>query len=211
MSSRIANWDELIANPRRGITGRLFQAGRKYFTTSSGRQSNARTISIPSKTDTCAQINLIVYPYQSPEALMRKLADYSFMLGDYHHAETIYDSIKKDFQSDHASKYYAGAQEMIGLCHLMKRDSLKDAEIQWDSAITTYLGQRCTAQAIKTAMLFYNCYKATGRWREAIKVLIRISFEFPVRSHDRRYFIFNVRVNHIVGCEPGYDIRTNST
>ena len=88
----------------------MFQAGRKYFGASSNKPSNARTISVPSKVDPAVMINVVVYPYQTAEAIMRKLADYSFMLQDYRHAQSIYDSIKKDFQADHAFKYYAGVQ-----------------------------------------------------------------------------------------------------
>lgn len=47
----------------------------------------------------------------SPEFVMRKLADYAFMLKDYKYALSIYDTVKKDFQSSPKYlKYYAGVQ-----------------------------------------------------------------------------------------------------
>jgi hypothetical protein len=40
---------------------------------------------------------------------MRKLADFAFMLRDYRLAQSIYDTVRKDFQlEDKAMKYYAG-------------------------------------------------------------------------------------------------------
>jgi len=49
------------------------------------------------------------YAYTTPEAQMRKLADFAFMLRDYRLAQSIYDTVRKDFQlEDKAIKYYAG-------------------------------------------------------------------------------------------------------
>jgi len=45
---------------------------------------------------------------------MRKLADLSFMLCDYKFAYSVYDNVKKDFNSnDQDKKYYAGTQVYI--------------------------------------------------------------------------------------------------
>jgi hypothetical protein len=59
----------------------------------------------------------ISYPYNTPEAQMRKLADYAFMLRDYRYALSIYESARKDYQNDKAFKYSAGAQ-VRRLCRL---------------------------------------------------------------------------------------------
>jgi hypothetical protein len=54
---------------------------------------------------------VFVFSGDSPEFLMRKLADYSFMLKDYKFALSTYDTAKKDFASlPQYVKYYAGVQ-----------------------------------------------------------------------------------------------------
>lgn len=52
----------------------------------------------------------IRYPYTAPEAQMRKLADYAFMIRDYKFAHTIYDTVRRDYATDKAYKYHAGTQ-----------------------------------------------------------------------------------------------------
>lgn len=49
------------------------------------------------------------YPYTSSEAVSRRLADFAFMLRDYRFAASVYDSIRKDYGSDKAFRYQAGA------------------------------------------------------------------------------------------------------
>lgn len=50
---------------------------------------------------------------------MRRMADCAFMLQDYDLANQTYHSARKDFSNDKAWKYFAGTQEMIGICHYM--------------------------------------------------------------------------------------------
>lgn len=50
------------------------------------------------------------YPYTAPEAQMRKLADFAFMIRDYKFAHTIYDTVRRDYATDKAFKYHAGTQ-----------------------------------------------------------------------------------------------------
>lgn len=59
------------------------------------------------------------YKPDSPEALLRKLADYSFMLRDWKLALSVYDTLRTDFQDDKAWRHYAGAAEMAALSALM--------------------------------------------------------------------------------------------
>lgn len=65
-------------------------------------------------------IRISRYPHTSPEAQMRKLADYAFMLRDYQFARSVYDSVKRDFSADKAWKYYAGAQvKYLSMCMIL--------------------------------------------------------------------------------------------
>ncbi|KAJ3068765.1 hypothetical protein HK102_007093, partial [Quaeritorhiza haematococci] len=103
MERNVQHWNEQVAASRRGITGRIFNVGRKYFGT--GNKSNTQITPIMDPS------GFVVYPYNAPEFLMRKLADYSFMLRDYRFAYSVYDSVRKDFQNNEkAAKYYAGTQ-----------------------------------------------------------------------------------------------------
>ena len=104
---------------------------------------------------------------------MRRLADYSFMLRDYKFALIIYDLVKKDFQGDKAYRYYAGVQQMIGLCSILAEDR-KDAESLFDSAVSTFLDQQCLDDAVVTAIKFHNVYVQVQNYREAVRVLLRI-------------------------------------
>lgn len=49
------------------------------------------------------------YPPNAPEAISRRLADFTFMLRDYKAATGIYDSIRRDYIQDGAVKLGASA------------------------------------------------------------------------------------------------------
>jgi hypothetical protein len=78
--------------------------GLKYFNSKSG----------PTSTTWVDSHGAVVFSGDSPEFLMRKLADYAFMLKDYKFALSTYETVKKDFQSSPKYlKYYAGVQVYI--------------------------------------------------------------------------------------------------
>jgi hypothetical protein len=104
MERNIAHWNEQVAASRKGIAGRF----RRYFNT--GTKNPALQ-----QSPTTGPNGGIIYPHTSPEAQMRKLADWAFMLRDYKFASSVYETLKKDFASDKAWKYYGGAQVW---CHL---------------------------------------------------------------------------------------------
>lgn len=102
MERNVANWNETIAASRRGLTGKLFSVSKKYFGAQSKQPLPTTSISSTSS-----------YHYTSPEAQLRKLADYSFMLQDYKLALSVYDTVRKDFSTDKAFKHLAGAHVFI--------------------------------------------------------------------------------------------------
>ena len=59
------------------------------------------------------------YRPDAPEAIMRRLADYCFMLRDWKLALSTYEILRTDFQNDKAWRHYAGAAEMAALSALM--------------------------------------------------------------------------------------------
>ena len=93
-----------IASYRRGLAGRVFTASRRLFSSSSSRSAT------PTSGSGNYDISTSSYPPSTPEAQMRKLADYAFMLRDWRLAHSTYDIVRKDFANDKAWKYAAGAQ-----------------------------------------------------------------------------------------------------
>ena len=100
MEKNMAAWNETIAASRKGLTGRFFTASKRYF--NSGAKAPAPSSSSGGGSGPMS------YHYTSPEAQLRKLADYAFMLQDYRFAMSIYDTVKKDFANDKALKHVAG-------------------------------------------------------------------------------------------------------
>jgi trafficking protein particle complex subunit 8 len=184
---------------RRGITGRLFQAGRKYFSTGSSggkSSSNIRQISVQPSPLNYNRQTMQIYPYSSPEAILRRLADFSFMLGDFKFSQIVYETIKKDFQSEKAHRYFASAQEMIGLCQIAQMmqphdptstsgtltlgGGRKDVDSIFESAISTYLEQGYARDAFRASLIYHKYFKDLGQEREAARVLIRMVNEVSV-------------------------------
>jgi hypothetical protein len=93
-----------IASYRRGLAGRVFSASRRIFGSSASRSAT------PTTGSGNYDISTSSYPPSTPEAQMRKLADYAFMLRDWKLAHSTYDIVRKDFANDKAWKYAAGAQ-----------------------------------------------------------------------------------------------------
>ncbi|KAG0147993.1 hypothetical protein CROQUDRAFT_41977 [Cronartium quercuum f. sp. fusiforme G11] len=112
MERCVQHWNESLAASRKGITGRLFSVGRKYFA-STNKSSEAMSSSAYNPT-------MRWYPYQSTEFQTRRLADWAFILADYKLASQIYDYIRHDSQADKAWTYFVSATHMIGLCGLLQ-------------------------------------------------------------------------------------------
>lgn len=96
-------WLIKIASYRRGLAGRVFTASRRLF------GSSSRSVT-PTSGSGNYDISTSSYPSSTPEAQMRKLADYAFMLRDWKLSHSTYDIVRKDFANDKAWKYAAGAQ-----------------------------------------------------------------------------------------------------
>lgn len=64
------------------------------------------------------------YKPDTPEAIMRKLADYAYMLRDFKLAQSTYDILCTDFKNDKAWKYYAGASEMAAITALLTANTM---------------------------------------------------------------------------------------
>ncbi|KAI8096946.1 ER-golgi trafficking TRAPP I complex 85 kDa subunit-domain-containing protein [Halteromyces radiatus] len=199
MERNIQHWNEQVAAGRRGLTGRLFGASRRLFGTSNSRNPSSQSIqtipsysrNLPAGTNT-----LTIYPYGAPEAQMRKLADYAFMLRDYKFAQIIYDTVRRDYATDKAYKYHAGTQEMIGICFLMMNQPLTskvDVDRNFELAIQQYLG-RCQSpyHATRATVIYYELLKSRRMWKEIPTALVRMTGE----DSDLRSALFLEQAAH---------------
>jgi len=169
MERNIHHLNEQVASARRGIN-RFFNAGRKYFGNSS-KQIQQRNI--------IATIDgLNRYSYQSAESQMRRLADLSFMLCDFKFAYSVYDNIKKDFNShDQDKKYYAGTQGMIVLCLLMYNSVKLNIDTIMENSILNYNKCKSNFYAQKATFSYNFLLKQLNQYKKVTQAFLRITNE----------------------------------
>lgn len=109
------------------------------------------------------------YRPDTPEAIMRKLADYAFMLRDFKLAQSTYELLRSDFSNDKAWKYYAGANEMAAISTLLNSPALTSrtrteaVDQMLETASYSYI-TRCIAPyyALRTLTLGVELLKLRG-------------------------------------------------
>ncbi|KAF9739547.1 hypothetical protein PMIN06_006994 [Paraphaeosphaeria minitans] len=121
MERNIHQWNEQILARRRGLSGRFMSLSKRWTTFGSSRSSSTYTItSSNSNYDSTGGF----YRPDAPEALMRRLADYCFMLRDTKLALSTYEILCTDYNNDKAWQHYAGAMEMAALSALLSPTAL---------------------------------------------------------------------------------------
>jgi hypothetical protein len=120
MESRISLWNDQVASRRRGISGRFMSLSKRW----GGLSLPTSRSGTPTPTPQAGQSGNYdslngVYRYDTAEALLRKLADFAFMLRDYKLAASTYELLRADFANDKAWKYSAGANEMCMAASLL--------------------------------------------------------------------------------------------
>ena len=121
MMERLATtWNDQIVSRRRGISGRFLSLSKKWtpFGAASRNLSSPWGNSASSNSSNYDSIQGFYRP-DTPEAIMRRLADYAFMLRDFKLALTTYDLLRTEYANDKAWKYHAGANEMTAITALM--------------------------------------------------------------------------------------------
>lgn len=116
MERNVATWNDQIASRRRGMAGRLLKISKWTGFGSSSRSSSSNGMGGSNNNYDALQG---FYRPDAPEALMRKLADYAFMLRDWKLAQSTYDLLRSDFNNDKAWKYHAAANEMAAISTLL--------------------------------------------------------------------------------------------
>ncbi|CAO3654024.1 unnamed protein product [Mucor hiemalis] len=185
MERNIQMWNEQVAAARRGLTGRLFGAGRRLFGNAarSPTPQSIQNIPVQGPNVPLGSNSLTIYPAASPEAQMRKLADFAFMLRDYKFAQTIYDTVRRDYATEKTYKYHAGTQEMIGICSLLVSSQQQplnktDVDRNFELAVQQYIGRcRSPFHATRTTVVYYELLKWRNMWKDVPTALVRMTGE----------------------------------
>lgn len=160
--------DQLVS--RKGLSRSLFSATKKWF---GGGKVPEKNISEPKST--CG----LLYPPEAPELQIRKMADLCFLVQHYELAYSCYHTAKKDFLSDQAMLYAAGALEMAAVSAFLQTGAPRPYPAHYmETAIQTYrdvcknmvLAERC-------ALLSAEILKSQGKYSEAATLLIKMTSE----------------------------------
>ncbi|XP_067086412.1 trafficking protein particle complex subunit 8 isoform X2 [Osmerus mordax] len=160
--------DQLVS--RKGLSRSLFSATKKWF--GSGK---APEKSISELKNTSG----LLYPAEAPELQIRKMADLCFLVQHYELAYSCYHTAKKDFLSDQAMLYAAGALEMAAVSAFLQPGAPRPYPAHYmDTAIQTYkdvcknmlLAERC-------ALLSAEVLKSQGKYSDAATLLIKMTSE----------------------------------
>jgi len=116
MERSVATWNEQILSRRRGLSGRFMSLSKRWTPFGSSRSTSTAS---PASSNSNYDALHGFYRPDAPEAIMRRLADYCFMLRDWRLALSTYDILRTDFHNDKAWRHYAGAAEMAALSALM--------------------------------------------------------------------------------------------
>ncbi|XP_029943533.1 trafficking protein particle complex subunit 8 isoform X2 [Salarias fasciatus] len=160
--------DQLVS--RKGLSRSLFTATKKWF--GGGK--------IPEKGGAEPKsASGVLYPPEAPELQIRKMADLCFLVQHYELAYSCYHTAKKDFLSDQAMLYAAGALEMAAVAAFLQAGASRPYPAHYmDTAIQTYrdvcrngvLAERC-------ALLSADILKSQGKFSEAATLLIKMTSE----------------------------------
>jgi trafficking protein particle complex subunit 8 len=121
MERHVSVWNDQVASRRRGITGKFMNLSRKWAF-GGGSRSTSSAGSASSSSNNYESSGF--YRPETPEAIMRKLADFAFMLRDWKLAHSTYDLLRSDFSDAKAWKYHAAANEMAALSLLIMPQNL---------------------------------------------------------------------------------------
>ncbi|KDN47718.1 hypothetical protein K437DRAFT_267765 [Tilletiaria anomala UBC 951] len=120
MERSVQQWNTQLSESRKGLTNRLFGAGRRLFGSAASASSSAGGSSTGAGSGAYFA-SAGYYPASSNEAQTRRLADFAFILRDYSLAASTYELMRKDAANDRAMAMAGAAGAMAGLSSLMLR------------------------------------------------------------------------------------------
>lgn len=160
--------DQLVS--RKGLSRSLFSATKKWF---GGGKVPEKSIAELKNTSG------LLYPPEAPELQIRKMADLCFLVQHYELAYNCYHTAKKDFLSDQAMLYAAGALEMAAVSAFLQSGAPRPYPAHYmETAIQTYrdvcknmvLAERC-------ALLSAEVLKSQAKYSDAATLLIKMTSE----------------------------------
>ncbi|KAJ5940270.1 hypothetical protein N7516_000438 [Penicillium verrucosum] len=167
MENKVAVWNDQVASRRRGISGRFMSMSRRW----AGFGSSSRSSIGGSAGGNSGNYDPTRHSYSpdTPEAVLRKMADYAFMLRDWKLAASTYDMIRSDYGNDKAWKYHAGAHEMCAVSMLLNplatsaKIKLESVDQMFETACYSYL-TRCSdaTHALRCLSLAVELLKSRG-------------------------------------------------
>lgn len=168
MESRVVTWNDQVASKRRGIGGRFMSLSKRWTGFGSAKGASTATATGQNSPNSNFDPSRGYYSPEAPEAIMRQLADYSFMLRDYKLAFGTYDSLRTDFSNDKAWAYHASANELAGVSFLLipqvlstrARSEVVDQKIE--AALYSYL-TRCSLPFGATRSILLTIELLDGR------------------------------------------------
>lgn len=141
-------WNDQVASRRRGISGRFMSLSKRWTGFGSAKIATSGASGAPNSSGNYDQQQGF-YPPESPEATMRQLGDYAFMLRDWKLAYSTYDVLRTDFSQDKAWSYHAAANEMAAITSLLtpqtysSRSRFENVDQMLDTTAYSYL-TRCS-------------------------------------------------------------------
>ncbi|KAI1383658.1 uncharacterized protein F4822DRAFT_421321 [Hypoxylon trugodes] len=144
MERHVSVWNDQVASRRRGLAGRFVGLTKRW-----GFGSNSRS-SFSGQSSGSNYDSHGFYRQDAPEAIMRKLADYAFMLRDWKLAHSTYELLRIDFNNDKAWRYHAAANEMSAISLLIMPQNLsaksrtETVDTAFEQAFYSYI-TRCSA------------------------------------------------------------------
>uniref|UniRef100_A0A8C7SXS3 Trafficking protein particle complex 8 n=1 Tax=Oncorhynchus mykiss TaxID=8022 RepID=A0A8C7SXS3_ONCMY len=160
--------DQLVS--RKGLSRSLFSVTKKLF---GGGKVPEKSIAELKNTS-----GLLYHP-EAPELQIRKMADLCFLVQHYELAYSCYHTAKKDFLSDQAMLYAAGALEMAAVSAFLQGGAQRPYPAHYmDTAIQTYrdvcknkvLAERC-------ALFSAEVLKSQAKYSDAATLLIKMTSE----------------------------------
>ncbi|XP_076325502.1 trafficking protein particle complex subunit 8 homolog l(3)76BDm isoform X2 [Tachypleus tridentatus] len=165
---QIRQLSEQVAN-RKGLHRSLFSATKKWFGSSK-----------PGLQGVTPASNSVVYSQDAPELQVRRLGDLAFMFRLYDLSYQAYHNAKREFNSDQAWLYCAGAMEMAALSVFMIGNlSQRQYPFHYmESAISMYLNTcKMVHLATRATLLSTDCLRAMGMYSDAALQFIRMTSE----------------------------------
>ncbi|KAF9892462.1 hypothetical protein FE257_001571 [Aspergillus nanangensis] len=166
MENRVAVWNDQVASRRRGISGRFMSMSRRWAGFgSSSRSSFTSGGGVSGNYDGAHGF----YKPDTPEAILRKMADFAFMLRDWKLSASTYELLRSDYGNDKAWKYHAGAHEMCAVSMLLNplampaKTKREDVDQMIETACYSYL-TRCSdgPDGLRCLTLALELLKARG-------------------------------------------------